>query len=250
MDTVTNTNEPRNNNTVSSFKKVRNLIVGLTGVLVVLPALINAGIDIRNELLNIPKTEAGITNKKMFEKYFHQTPLLTNTVPIKSEVGTIRIELAVYSKGDILVKYGDHSHWFEFPLTKTTTSNSIISSAFAFDAEESEEPDTYQQRDIMKNGNIQREYYYPGRNYKRVCEIDTVSGRWNCSDEYGSFSDSMPNDISEPVKVHQGPAIDLTRLVNCWRREPNGSVSCKKAFLTCGHGWTEGYPSTNNNCVE
>jgi hypothetical protein len=251
MDTVTTTNEPRINITVSSFKKIRNLIAGLTGVLVVLPALINAGMDIRNALLNIPQTEAGITNNKLFKKYFGQPPLLINTVPIISEFGTIDMELQVFSKGDILVKYGDYSHWFQFPLTKTTVSNSIISSAFASDAEKFDQPDTYQQRDIMKEGKIQREYYYPGRNYKRVCEIDTVSGRWNCSYEHGSFTESMPNDVSEPVKVHQGAAIDLTKFVNCWRLEPNSSrVICKKAFMTCSPGWTEGNPPANNNCVE
>ena len=44
--------------TSETRSKIRTWIVGLTAVVVVLPALINGGIDVYRSILNIPRTDA------------------------------------------------------------------------------------------------------------------------------------------------------------------------------------------------
>jgi hypothetical protein len=247
MSTTTNTNGISNNNNAEiSSNKLRNWIASLTGVLVVLPALINAGIDIRSTIMNLPQTESEQINSEMFKKYFGKTPLTAMNVPIGLDLGTVNLHLEVHSEGDILVKVGEMSQWFEFPRPSPILGSNIISSANASDAEPVDQPDSYQQRDSIKDGKMQREYYYPGKNYKKICEIDTVTGHWDCRTEHVQSTQTVPNDISEPVKVQQFPTL---LFVNCWRINPeDSSLSCMRSFAACPQGWTGGYPPNNIKC--
>ncbi len=52
----------------TDFDRARAWIAGLTGVLVVVPALINAGIDIYAAFAKLPKTEAERATVELFKK--------------------------------------------------------------------------------------------------------------------------------------------------------------------------------------
>ena len=91
--------------------KAKDWIVGLTAVLVVLPALINAGIDVYKAALNIPKTDAEQVNIELFKKYFNKPPVAAFRVPIKYSLGTAEAKFSIYEEGDVFVEYGSSSQW-------------------------------------------------------------------------------------------------------------------------------------------
>jgi hypothetical protein len=98
-----------NDQNSSVWSKAKGWIVGLTAILVVLPALINTGIDVRKAVLNIPKTDAERTNLELFKKYFNKPPVTAFPVPIKHSLGTVEAKFSIYDEGDIFVEYGNAS---------------------------------------------------------------------------------------------------------------------------------------------
>jgi hypothetical protein len=113
---------------------VRGWIVKATGVLVVLPALLNSGYDVYSAAMKLPRTDAERVNSELYKKYFNKAPLATLPVPIKHEIGTVDVKFAIYEEGEVLVEFGRSSQWFPFPKangTGRTISMSLLPSAFA-----------------------------------------------------------------------------------------------------------------------
>ena len=59
---INDENQKEKQEKMASFGNLRTLIVGLTGVLLVIPSLVNSGIDIYNSVLGIPATKAEEVN--------------------------------------------------------------------------------------------------------------------------------------------------------------------------------------------
>jgi hypothetical protein len=118
---------------VSARGGLKGLIVKTTGVLLVVPALLNAGYDVYAAALKLPRTDAEKVNSEMFRKYFNKAPLATLPVPVKSSLGTVDARFAIYEEGEIYVEFGKHSQWFQFPRSDQPkkAAFSLFSSAFA-----------------------------------------------------------------------------------------------------------------------
>lgn len=187
------------NSSSTRWTKIRNWIVGLTAVLVLLPSLINAGIDIYKSLLNVPKTQSERINAELFKKYFNRTPLAMVPVPIKTKIGAIDMKLSIYEAGDIFAEYGDYSQWFPFPLQKAV-SLSIISSAYAQSPLPAERADEYTQVDKLKGNKIERERYYS----------DGIKETYTINPNTGQIQNkTITRDIPPPSKISNLPAIQV-----------------------------------------
>ena len=117
----------------SSHGDLKALVVKVTGVLLVVPALINAGYDVYATALKLPRTDAEKVNAEMFRKYFNKVPLATLPVPVKSNAGTVDARFAIYEEGEIYVEFGKFSQWFPFPRAEQPkrAEFSLFPSAFA-----------------------------------------------------------------------------------------------------------------------
>jgi hypothetical protein len=144
------------------WSKAKDWIVGLTAVLVVLPALINAGIDVYKAALNIPKTDAEQINMELFKKYFNKPPVAAFPVPIKYSLGTAEAKFSIYEEGDVFVEYGNSSQWFPFPkpLTTRAANVSFISQAIAQQANAARGIGAYRQTDRFDGPTLARERVY------------------------------------------------------------------------------------------
>jgi hypothetical protein len=96
-------------------------IVSVTAFLVVIPALINGGIDVYKAAANVPKTIYEINNYELFKKHFKHKPVLSQPIPIKTSEITVDMLLEVYENGDIFVKYGEFEQWFPFKSPAKTS---------------------------------------------------------------------------------------------------------------------------------
>ncbi|MBJ7308790.1 hypothetical protein ACFOLJ_25845 [Rugamonas sp. CCM 8940] len=103
----------------SGFERIKAWLIGLTGVLVVLPALINGGLDIYTALARLPKTESERLNVELFKKYFNKQPVAAFPVPIRRSDGTVEVRFSVFDEGDIFVEFGKFTQWFPFPKSET-----------------------------------------------------------------------------------------------------------------------------------
>ena len=110
--------------TPTLFDKAKTWVIGLTGVLLVIPALINAGIDIYKVLLNIPSTESERINLELFKKHFQESPVTIVPVPIKAEGGNVTMQMSIYQNGDIYAEYGLQSAWFPMPRAQPLVPSS------------------------------------------------------------------------------------------------------------------------------
>ena len=105
----------------------------VTGVLLLVPALLNAAYDIYAIVLKLPRTEAEKVNEELFQKYFNKSPLVVMPVPVKHSVGIVEVKFSIYDEGDVYVEYGKQTQWFSFPkVTSTRVSKfDLISGAYA-----------------------------------------------------------------------------------------------------------------------
>lgn len=191
----------------SGFGKATSWIAGVTGILIVVPALINAGADIIAEIRKLPKSEAEKTNVVLFERHFGKDPLHRGEIPIKTKLGTVNMELEVHNGGDIFVRYGESSQWFHSPMTRLASTTSIIGAAHA-------EPGrirlagTFKQYDSRKNGGIlRRRYYSSGRT--EIYVINPATGQWSKSPARAYRY--QPPSPKPAVPTFTYPAIDLTK---------------------------------------
>jgi hypothetical protein len=116
------------------WDRARGKVVGITGVLLVLPALVNAGYDIYASVAKLPRTDKEKVNVEMFEKYFKKAPREKLIVPIQSGYGTVEATFHIFEEGDIFVEFGRHTQWFKFPRSEPPVKVNwlpFISSAFA-----------------------------------------------------------------------------------------------------------------------
>ena len=192
------------------WKKVRGWVVGLTGVLVVVPSLINAGVDIYKSALSIPRTKSEQINADLLKKYFNKTALLTVPVPIMSDLETITMKLSVFDGGDTFVEYGNHAQWFPFP-TQKQTSISIVSSAYAQSPTHREGTGKYTQIDKAENNKIVRARYYSD-GVKESYIIDANTGNIE-NKAVTQQAVPSPNASKLPeVEVQRFPVFDLNAL--------------------------------------
>lgn len=94
---------------------LKGWIVKATGVLVVLPALLNAGYDVYATAMKLPRTDAERANEQLFRKYFNKPPLAVMPVPVRNGLGTTDARFSVYEEGEVYVEFGGRSQWFPFP---------------------------------------------------------------------------------------------------------------------------------------
>jgi hypothetical protein len=193
---------------VTTWIKIRNWIVKITAVLVVLPSLMNAGMDIYNTLLNIPRTQSEQINSDLFKEHFNKPPVVAVPVPIKTNMGTINMRLSVYEDGDVFAEYGNYSQWFPFP-EQETASLSLISTVYAFTPSPVLKDKNYIQQDVFKDSVIKRERYYPDGT-KESYKVNTNTGKIH--DMKTTQGMQPPEGATPAVKIIPFPTIDIEDL--------------------------------------
>jgi hypothetical protein len=174
---------------------------------VILPALINGGIDVYKSLLNIPRTDSERVNRELFEQHFNKPPVAVLPVSVKTDLGAVDMKLSIYDEGDIYVEYGTHTRWFPSPI-RNTASLSLISSAYAQGSTGPSRIGEYSQADKLVGTKIVRERYYSDGT-KETYTIDRNTGAiLNMTVIRGvkapSAESALPN-----LKIRQLPGLDV-----------------------------------------
>lgn len=157
--------------------KIKTKIVGITSVLVVVPALLNAGLDIYNRIHEIPASEGERTNIKLYTDNFGKTPILKENVSWEGAAGKVTMELEVHEGGDILVRYGNSSQWLKSPVHESVSAFEIFSSAYAQDTRADGEKAIYK-RETMKGKTITLELFFEDGS-KETRTVNKRTGRWS-----------------------------------------------------------------------
>lgn len=191
------------------------LIVKATGVLLVVPALINAAYDVYAAALKLPRTDAEKVNTELFKKYFNKQPLAVMPLPVKNHIGTVDARFAIYEEGEIYVEFGKFSQWFPFPKTEQTAvaGFSLIPSAFAQTPQRPPLPTqrtiASQQESIAAGVLLRSRVYSDGTTETR--RIDIRSGS-TLSVNFGKIaSDRVPPANTTPMTMRIEP-VDLASL--------------------------------------
>ena len=219
---------------VSYLASLKLWLTGLVGVLVVLPSLVNAGLDVYSSLLKLPKTEAERINERLFRDNFGKQPVATIPVPIKQNNGIVEVRFQIYEKGDVFVEFGNFSQWFPFPSTedaaKKSAGFSLMSSAFAQTPATSSPQGMgrYQQTDKMQDGAILREKTYENGVVESQV-IDTRSGDILNSSARKIEQKSLPPTPSIIPVIPKVVPIDLDHYRSIARDKINGSAPVKEA---------------------
>jgi hypothetical protein len=201
-------NELEKDDTPGPIKKVMRWIAGITAVLIVIPALINAGSDIYASILKIPRSDTERANKALFEKHFGKAPLFHGDVPVKTEIGLVNMVLEVHEGGDIFVRYGKHSQWFPCPLVIQEKSSLFGNNAYAeYLAMQQTNPNANYQYDTMLGSKIQRELYFQDGT-KETYLIDLRTGYWD--EPSKNKYQEVPKEAIPTVDRFEFPVIDLT----------------------------------------
>ena len=192
-----------------TLARLKKLIVAVTGVLVVIPALINAGIDIYYSIQNIPASDSERTNLRLYERYMGKPAVFEGAVPVKTETGTLNISLEIYGGGDIFVRYGERSQWFPAPMENISFNFSAIEKSFAETNQDSQPSNTenFFKRDLQKGKLIQREYYLQD-GIKKTYTIDPTTGQW--SKPKIEHYEQLPEEATARKKIHEFSVLDLT----------------------------------------
>ena len=145
----------------SFFTRFKGWIVGLTSVLIVLPALIHAGVDLYSEWRRLPRTGAEEINIRLNAENFGKEPIMKFPVPVKQNNGTVEVRFAIYEKGDVRVEFGKYTQWFPFPLQDGQVEKKVefrlVSSAFAQGQTQLQGRGDYQETEKIQGETIQRE---------------------------------------------------------------------------------------------
>jgi hypothetical protein len=161
------------------FERLKGWAVGLTGVLVVLPALVNSGFDVYSVVAKLPKTETEKINDELFRKYFNKQPIAVFPVPVKRDAASVDVNFSIFDGGDIYIEFGKRSQWFPFPrLEKTSLAEplSLIRTAIAAEATNLEGSGQYRQTDRLQGDKIIRERLWEN-GVLETFVIDPRSGR-------------------------------------------------------------------------
>jgi hypothetical protein len=154
---------PPNNLPAPSWDSLKKWVVGLSSVLVVVPALINSGIDVYKAALNVPRTDAEHANVKLFQKYWNKPPVATLPVPVKHKGATYEAKFSIFDEGDIYIEFGPFTQWFPFPepaATKKAAGWSPISSAYAQSQDLSRVYGPFRQQDTAQGYMLYRQRVY------------------------------------------------------------------------------------------
>lgn len=219
------------------FSHMKGWLTGLVGVLVVLPSLINAGLDVYSSLLKLPKTEAERVNEKLFRENFGKQPVATVPVPIKQNNGIVEVRFQIYEKGDVFVEFGSFSQWFPFPSTQEDSAKkpvgfSLMSSAFA-QMPASSPPQgmgRYQQNDKMQGETLVREKVYENGVVENQV-IDTRSGDILGSSAHQAEQKQLPPAPSPALPIPKVVPIDLDHYRNIVRNKITGSTPAKESSM-------------------
>jgi len=123
---------------ISWLQTTQGVIAGIVAVLVILPSLVNAGLDVYISLFNIPTTLSERNNQALFKKHFQAKPVHTGASVIRADNGQeLEIKISVYESGDVYIEYGDYSQWFPFAAPDETLNqtfnNWLMRSTYAAD---------------------------------------------------------------------------------------------------------------------
>lgn len=228
-------------------------LTGLVGVLVVLPSLVNAGLDVYSSLLKLPKTEAQRINEKLFREYFGKQPVATVPVPIKQNNGIVEVRFQIYDKGDVFVEFGSFSQWFPFPLpegeVEKTTGFSLMSSAFAQTPAPAplQGVGQYQQTDQMQDGAILREKTYANGVVESQV-IDTRSG--NILDSSARKIEPKQPDPHQPSAMVVPPRVILPIDLDQLRKTSQASAASAAPAKSPATLWREGLAAELAWCAQ
>jgi hypothetical protein len=162
------------------WSKLTKVIVGLTGVLVVVPSLINSAKNIYDEVNKVPRTDAERVNVEFFKKYWGKKPV--GELPLLISRGGINYQVSfnVYDEGDVYIQYGNMIQWFAFPGPANqplADSGGLISKAYADEIKYRALDSEYQQFkqvDTFEGGNAIREkFYVNGMSERQVIDVRT-----------------------------------------------------------------------------
>lgn len=199
----------------SLWIKAKANIIAVTGVLVAVPALINAAIDVYNIIQNVPRTNDEKVNAELFKTYFNIPPAITVPVPVKTNIGVIEMRLSVYDAGDILVEYGNNSKWFPSPLKeKQVAQTGWFPEAFAAPLGSSVKGvGEYTQTDTATAGNKIVRVRYFENGVKESFTIDINTGRIVDKKVEEIRPSALQQQNSKGVKVMNYPTIDVESAV-------------------------------------
>ncbi len=133
------------------LKTTRGIIMSITAVIVVLPALINAFYDVYETALQIPEGIKERHNKALFEKHFQESPIFTKPMVINTGPAEMEMNIDIYENGDIFVRYGEYSQWFPINPDEIAFAGSFFRS-------------TYAQAAIRPEGNYKQLEWTEGKN--------------------------------------------------------------------------------------
>ncbi len=112
--------------------KLASYITWLTAILVGVPTLINAGIDVYNSVLNIPTGNVERINRDRRSAHFQEEPIFSKDFEIPTGNSKKFLKLFVYQNADIYVNYSGFEQWLPAEnLDNSTVSMSFLSTAFA-----------------------------------------------------------------------------------------------------------------------
>lgn len=166
-------------NANDGWSKLTKITIGLTGVLVVIPSLINSVSNIVEALNKSPRSEAERINIELFRKYWGKAPVGDFPLQISREGANYQVSFKVYGEGDMYIQYGNMAQWFAFPRQQSLTAdtNTLISAAYADETSYPSLDGNFRkidQIDSFQNGNPVRETLYEnGMKERQVFDIRT-----------------------------------------------------------------------------
>jgi len=213
----------------TGWNKATQWIAGLTGVLLVIPALINSASDIYVAYNKLPRNEAERANVELFKKYFGKEPVAKIPLPIKNGPATYEVKFSVYEGGDVFVEYGEMTQWLPFPkqVSEPTAGLSLIPSAYAGDLSQLYGP--YQQSDRADGVLLIRQRHYAsGATEQQVIDMRT-----------GQIVDNnitkapVPPPSETPAQVAPFAGIDLNEQRQLPSSSAASATSCSSPAGTC-----------------
>lgn len=158
------------------LKTTQGVIVAITAVLLVTPALINSAVDVYRVVADIPTGGKERQNALLFERHFREQPMLTTPLFVKTSVGQLQMTIDVYENGDIFARYGQHAQWFPFSADLHAENSGVISLAYAQgDPEELVPSGRYLQSERFEGRSVVRERIFENK-VKQVLRIDRNTG--------------------------------------------------------------------------
>jgi hypothetical protein len=191
------------------WTRTKAWIAGLTGVLIGVPALVNAGWDVLVAVRNLPRTAEEREQQDLYKRYFNEQPLGTYEIPVKTASAVLTYRLRIYSE-HIFSQFGDRALWFPI-AAPTLKSTAWFPSAHAQESTGPSPTGAYVIQNRYEKGVLVIEQLYADGTVSRL-KLDPNTGRILGSETehtgkpYGGVTPTVPN------QVIQLPAIELEDL--------------------------------------